>query len=484
MDKFIAKISKLEHRGEKHIKVDIPNAPIALTHIKAIEGRKFSRTHRCWYIPNTFAALASLKQYFEVQGLPTMKEKTVGTTPPKVITASDLPQSQFRTNQRDGNQHKVFTGAKIILEKEDNQWLRAFVPYDKKGWIEVLRNIPGRRWDSEGKFWKVPYVQDTFNRFRESIGAKHFELTFKVADNIPKAYAAAAKREKVKTSKYQLKDFQKKAITALEEKLLKEHKAWRTIKTYKGLFTHFVAYFPNIKPSKISKAQIEKYIVYKKQENASDSQMNQIINTLNCFYSRLLRQDEKIVKLERPKKKRRLPNVFSLEEIELLLKSCVNLKHKCMLILIYSGGLRRGEVLGLRIEDLNFERKTIFIKNAKGGKDRFTFFADIARKYIRDYIGQYKPTYYLFEGQTRGKYSESSLQAIYEKARQKARLNKFVTLHGLRHSFATHLVEKGIPLHVVQDLLGHGSIKTTEIYLHISNKFRKELKSPLDDMKL
>jgi len=198
----------------------------------------------------------------------------------------------------------------------------------------------------------------------------------------------------------------------------------------------------------------------------------------------LLKQEEKVIKLERPKKKKKLPNVFSLEEIELLLKALTNLKHKCMLILVYSGGLRRSEVLNLGVDDLNFSRKTLFIKNAKGGKDRYTFFSDIAQKHLKEYLKQYQPKYYLFEGQTGGRYSESSLQSIYEQARRKSRLPLNVTLHGLRHSFATHLVEKGIPLHVVQDLLGHASIKTTEIYLHISNKFRKELKSPLDDLNI
>ncbi len=263
-----------------------------------------------------------------------------------------------------------------------------------------------------------------------------------------------------------------------------ENKAWRTRKTYKGLFAHFLAHFPTAKPSSISKKQIEQYIVFKKQDHISDSQLNQLINCLNCFFIRILHQKEKVIKLERPKKKKKMPNVFSLEEIELLLKATSNLKHKCMLILVYSSGLRRNEVLSLRVEDLHFDRKTVFIKDSKGGKDRYTFFSDIARKYLTEYLKQYQPKYYLFEGQKGGRYSESSLQKVFDMARKKSRVPSNVTIHGLRHSFATHLVERGVPLHVVQELLGHTSLKTTEIYLHISNKFRKELKSPLDDLNL
>ena len=212
--------------------------------------------------------------------------------------------------------------------------------------------------------------------------------------------------------------------------------------------------------------------------------MNQLINALNCFFIRILEQEEKVARMKRPKKKRKLPNVLSLEEMERLLKACDNLKHKSMLILVYSSGLRKSEVLNLRVEDLSFERKTLFVKNAKGGKDRYTFFADVAQKYLKEYIKQYQPRYYLFEGRTGGRYGESSIQSIYENARVKSKVNRFVTLHGLRHSFATHLSEKNVPLHVLQDLLGHSSIKTTEIYLHISNKFRQELKSPLDDLNI
>ena len=134
------------------------------------------------------------------------------------------------------------------------------------------------------------------------------------------------------------------------------------------------------------------------------------------------------------------------------------------------------------MEDLNFHRKTIFVRDGKGGKDRYTLFSDIAQKYIKDYFAQYNPTYYVFEGQHGGRYSESSLQKVFDTARKKAKVPSNVTIHGLRHSFTSHLMEKGVPLKAIQELLGHASIKTTEIYLHLSNKYRRELRSPLDDL--
>jgi len=265
-------------------------------------------------------------------------------------------------------------------------------------------------------------VKESLKRLDNLIGKQFLHYTFELDSTVPATFQVA-KQKKARPYSVQLKEVQHKAVIALEEKLLLENKRWRTIKTYKNLFTHFLAYFPNSKPSTISKAQIEEYIILKKQDNISDSQLNQLINTLNCFYIRLLKQEEKVVRLERPKRKKKLPNVYSLEEVELLLKALDNLKHKSQLILIYSGGLRRSEVLNLRVEDLNFNRKTIFVRDSKGGKDRYTFFSDIAQKYIRDYLKQYQPSYYLFEGQHGGRYGDSSLQKIFDMARKKSKVS-------------------------------------------------------------
>jgi len=420
--------------------------------IKQLANRAWNMEQKYWSVPKTKTTLDHLQQLFgealkidaniQWENLATTQQKqkeylnkeaeraTINkvkgeTKVVKKDNKSRLSKTVFRTIQQDDRTIKMVVGQQLVLEKEDEKWLRIYVPYDKKGWIEVVKDIPGRKWSVDDKFWLVPYVKDSFKRLWNLIGKDYIQLSFEINSNIPAEFRIKKQSNKRPPS-YQLNKVQQKALIAFDEKMMLENKAWRT----------------------------------------------------------MLKQEEKVIKLERPKKKKKLPNVFSLEEIELLLKALTNLKHKCMLILVYSGGLRRSEVLNLGVDDLNFSRKTLFIKNAKGGKDRYTFFSDIAQKHLKEYLKQYQPKYYLFEGQTGGRYSESSLQSIYEQARRKSRLPLNVTLHGLRHSFATHLVEKGIPLHVVQDLLGHASIKTTEIYLHISNKFRKELKSPLDDLNI
>ncbi len=474
--------------------------------IKSLPNRAWNKEEQYWSVPKTKEVFIQLQQLFgnvlevdlsiqwiinegkivSAQAGNAHKEIPSGSYRERCIKdrlATTITEKNYQTIKTADRTVKTIVGQKIIIEQENEDWLRVFVPYDKKGWIAIVKDIPGRKWQVEGTYWLIPYVQDSLNRLFSLIDQKYIQLAFELNVNIPDFYKIKEKEIRRKPS-IKLNVIQQKALVAFEEKLLLENKAWRTRKTYKGLFAHFLAYFPDDKPSSISKVQIVQYIIFKKQDHISDSQLNQLINCLNCFFIRILKQEDKVIKLERPKKKRKLPNVFSLEEMELLLKAVTNLKHKCMLILVYSGGLRRSEVLNLGVQDLNFNRKTLFIKNAKGGKDRYTFFSDIAQKFLKEYLKQYQPKYYLFEGQTGGRYSETSLQSIYEKARKSARLSRTITLHGLRHSFATHMVEKGVPLHVVQELLGHSSIKTTEIYLHISNKFRKELKSPLDDLNI
>ncbi len=479
-------LSKINHRGVLRISIRFEKNSDYIQKIKSIKGRRWSQTLQCWHIPYEGKSFEELKKMFGKENI----EISELQNPP--VNQASLPvplkpQSSisFRTFHFQDEVRKMVVGDHIIIQQESTAWLNAYVPGDKKGWVEVIKNINGRKWNLERVCWEIPNVKQSYRQLKKYIGMEHIQFDFEIQKNILDEYSITYKKKthtKPNTNSL-FNEMQKKAIIALEEKLILEGKRQRTIKSYSNQLKVFLKFYKNKKPSTISFKEITAYIIIrKKHDNISDSYLNQLINALNAFYGRVLNQEEKIAKLDRPRKKRTLPNVFSEEEVQQLLKSCKNLKHKCMLILTYSAGLRKSEVLNLRINDLNYERKTIFIKNGKGGKDRYTFFSSIAIKYLKSYMDQYQPTRWVFEGQTGGQYSESSIQTVFEKAKQKSQVNRFVTLHGLRHSFATHLVEKNVPLHNVKELLGHSSIKTTEIYLHISNKFRKELKSPLDDM--
>jgi site-specific recombinase XerD len=186
--------------------------------------------------------------------------------------------------------------------------------------------------------------------------------------------------------------------------------------------------------------------------------------------------------IERPRKEKQLPAVLSVEEIKSIFNNVKNLKHKTLLSLLYSGGLRIGEALSLKIESVDSKRMLIHIKQAKGKKDRYTLLSHSFLALLRDYYLAYKPKDYLFEGQNGEKYSNASAQAVLKKALERTTILKKVTLHTLRHSFATHLLENGTDIRYIQELLGHSSPKTTMIYTHVSQTSLKNIKNPFDEL--
>ena len=187
--------------------------------------------------------------------------------------------------------------------------------------------------------------------------------------------------------------------------------------------------------------------------------------------------------IERPRSEHKLPNVLSKEEIATILTASKNVKHKTMLSLIYACGLRRSELLNLVPTDVDSKRHILIIRNAKGKKDRIVPISDKLIEMLRAYYIMYKPKKWLFEGQNvHEQYSETSLQKVLKMAVETALINKPVTLHWLRHSYATHLLESGVDLRYIQELLGHNSSKTTEIYTHVTEKSLQKIKSPFDDL--
>lgn len=175
-------------------------------------------------------------------------------------------------------------------------------------------------------------------------------------------------------------------------------------------------------------------------------------------------------------------DILSEKEVGDILKAAENLKHRCILMLIYAAGLRLGEVVNLKIRDIDSDRMQLFVKAGKGKKDRHTLLSKKVLLNLRMYYKQYSPKDWLFEGADGGPYGKRSVQHIFRRACQKAGIRKHATVHTLRHSFATHLLEKGISLRYIQALLGHQSSKTTEIYTHLTNKGFGKLTSPLDDL--
>lgn len=257
-----------------------------------------------------------------------------------------------------------------------------------------------------------------------------------------------------------------------------------TTKTYSEAIKVYLYYFREKALEDINNQDIidfnNNYIL---KNNFSSSYQNQIINSIKLFFKVIRGLSVDVELIHRPKREKKLPNVLSKQEVKAVLNSLTNIKHKTMLSLIYSCGLRSGELLNLKPEHVDSKRNLLIIKQSKGKKDRIAPLSNKTIEMLRRYYEQYKPKNYLFEGREKGsKYDSRSLQMVLKESVTKSGIKKPVTLHWLRHSYATHLLENGTDLRYIQEILGHNSSKTTEIYTHVSTKSIKNIISPFDDL--
>ena len=273
-------------------------------------------------------------------------------------------------------------------------------------------------------------------------------------------------------------------IKAFKSYMLFKRYSENTIKVYTNALELFFRFFPDRKPESLTNEDITFFnesCILKK--NLSSSYQNQVINAIKLFYRNRFNRSMEVDYIQRPRREKRLPNVLSKSEVKAILASPTNLKHRAMLSLIYACGLRRGELLHLRLTDIHSDRHLLFIHQSKGKKDRMAPISQKVIDLLRDYYKAYKPRTWLFEGQSPGEpYSERSLQLVLKGAVKKAGNKKPISLHWLRHSYATHLLESGTDIRYIQELLGHSSSKTTEIYTHVCTKNLQRIRSPFDDL--
>jgi integrase/recombinase XerD len=257
-----------------------------------------------------------------------------------------------------------------------------------------------------------------------------------------------------------------------------------TIKTYTDALAVFFQFHSHKTPEQLDITDIIYFNTsYILRKNLSASYQNQVINAIKLFYSNRFNRNMNLDNIQRPRREKHLPNVLSKQEIKAILEAPTNLKHRAMLSLIYACGLRRSELLNLTLKNVLSDRNLLFIRQSKGKKDRVVPISNKIIEMLRTYYKAYKPKTWLFEGQIPNtKYSEMSLAKVLKQALKKAGNQKPVSLHWLRHSYATHLLESGTDLRYIQELLGHSSSRTTEIYTHVSTKKLQQIRSPFDDL--
>ncbi|MFK7949698.1 MAG: tyrosine-type recombinase/integrase [Saprospiraceae bacterium] len=371
----------------------------------------------------------------------------------------------------------------------DKERLFLKIPKEHNDWRILVKQVVGRKWHSDLKLWSIPYCKDTVRHLHSML--RHvihynFELDSTIPDHYSPPIIDQKKYAKQHNNKKEIKQPKfHDAVIQLEESLLIGGYSPSTIKTYKTHFRAFLFYYNSINPTEITEQQIMKYMVYVvKDKKYAKGTQNQVINAIKYYYEKVLHQERKTYYLKHPKKDKTLPKVMSEAEVIRLFKAVENRKHLAILMLMYSGGLRIGEVINLRLHDIKSDQNYIFIKNAKGGKDRVTLLSTKLLHLLRKYYKEFKPKYWLFEGQYHGQYSQSSIQTIFRNAKIKSKINPLATTHTLRHSFATHLLQQGMSLRHIQELLGHASSETTEIYTHIAASDLKKIQSPLDKLNI
>jgi site-specific recombinase XerD len=383
--------------------------------------------------------------------------------------------------------------------------------YKKQEWIaiqcealsslnKIIARFPDRRFSDSQKLWLVPLSKENYSLIVQSL--KPFaQLNYselkkylqQKKDSQPvKAKTVEEHKKQIQQqsilipANYKIHAVNKNVLPQVQQHLQLKAYSLSTRKTYLNELAQFLQTIKNKPATDFTPQRIMDYLQYcyttlKLSENTLHSRMN----ALKYYYEKVLGREKFFWEIPRAKKPFQLPNVMGEKDITALFNALTNLKHKAILFTAYSSGLRVSEVVGLKLADIDSDRMQIKIESAKGKKDRMVNLSPVLLDILRQYIktSNPRPLVYLFESEIIGEpYSSRSAQKIFQRAKEKAGIAKEVSFHSLRHSFATHLLEKGIDIRYIKDILGHFSIKTTQRYTHVKKDHLVQITSPLDDL--
>lgn len=339
--------------------------------------------------------------------------------------------------------------------------------------IDILKNLSTYKWSMTLKSWHTKFSPENIQQLKHAFVDK---AVFTVDASVYNTINIKVPRENRVIS-----DENKNIIRLFIKYLNGKRYSESTIKTYFTFVADFFHYMKDKPVIDFNNKDVELFIedvfVPRKMSISSQRQLISAIKLFKAFYPECKIEE---IKLTRPKKSKILPTVLSKEQIIDLLRCTKNLKHRAILAMIYSAGLRISELLNLKLENIDIDRRQIIVKNSKGRRDRVIILAESFIPLLLNYVNSYAPKTYFVEGPTEEKYSAESIRAFLRKSCIAANIKKRVTPHTLRHSYATHLLENGIDLRYIQELLGHAKPETTMIYTHVSKKDLLKIESPLD----
>lgn len=361
---------------------------------------------------------------------------------------------------------------------------------------DLVRRLPGVKWSQTYTCWYVPLNETSYQKLVDAFkvhatidktALKQYLLKRKtVEQTFPKEKKLPQKKAVVLTTAWQLSKGNTLALQRFVQQLQLKSYSTSTINTYRNEFTQLLKLLKQKPVDELTAEDLKRYMVHAmEKEGISENTAHSRLNALKFYFEQVLGREKFFWEIPRPKKPLKLPNVLNEKEIASLFNAVSNRKHKAILFTAYSAGLRVSETVKLKIKHIDSERMQIKIEDGKGKKDRYVNLSPVLLDVLRGYLREIKPRpkKYLFESEIEGEaYNARSAQKVFQRAKEKAGIKKEISFHSLRHSFATHLLEKGIDIRYIKDILGHFDIKTTERYTHISKDQLINIVSPLDDL--
>jgi integrase/recombinase XerD len=474
-------LNPLEHGGKTYIRIWHKPNPFISKRLKEASWIKHSKTYKCFVMHHSPQAIEMTHQHF--QGLVKVDTRYL-YKPKRLRPAQGAVILQQESDQRIDPLAKEPIKPVVRLQPLEHQgkaYVQLSYQYNKEIYT-CLKQSKVARWLSEMECFVIYTEGNSLHTLLtevEPVAQLWLAQTMQIKD--------MALQARLWEQSYHKGDGYIPCPLQYLEKLFLLNYSLSTIRTYHSLLLRFLNAHKDKGLESInaySEDQINHYHRSMVQAGTySVSFINQSINAVKFYYQRvLLRHEVQLNQVERPEKPERLPQVLSKQDVLKILSVTENLKHRCMLQLLYAGGLRIGEVINLKLTDVQSERNLLLIRGGKGKKDRTTLLSQKLLENLRAYYKQYKPKVWLFEGQTGGQYTVESIRNVFRASKAKAGVKAPATPHTLRHSFATHLLEQGTDLRYIQVLLGHRSSKTTEIYTHITTHALDKIVSPLDNL--
>lgn len=359
---------------------------------------------------------------------------------------------------------------------------------------DLIREIPGRRWSRSRNCWVVSNSRENIIKIGQLFGkencrfSKEIILQYKPQTSSEEINSYFKKTKKVwKNTVNYSEIYNHPIIVELTRHMKIRNYSYKTISNYRSQIIMMINYFSPKNLNEITKESFEIYLEYLSTKRKwSASSINIAINAYKYYSENILGNNKTeyftLPKILKPKK---LPEVLSKEEVALILNKTKSLKYKAIFSLIYSAGLRLNEATNIKISDISKSTKTIFIRNAKGKKDRYVKLSDKILPLLREYFKAERPKVYLFENKLNNEQLDGrSIQLVFKNVLSQCRIKKDASIHTLRHSFATHLLQDGVNLRYIQEILGHSDINTTMRYTHVQAKFLDSVVSPFDSLDL